>query len=148
MTFLAHNLEGLFVPAGTKNPCFAHTTGFGPSWVREAFTRCINKNVHQMRVALPWGNLVLEAPFNDADDDIRELIYLAYSEERRWIFVYDITEGLGLLFSEDDPARLLEGIDIDAADQQFRTVCDDWIATHNVKHAAAVRLWLELRTNG
>lgn len=148
MTFLAHNLEGLFVPVGTKNPRFASTIGLGPSWVREAFAHCINHNEHQLRVAIPFSDLVVEEPFNDDPHDMREVIYLAYSKDRQWIFVYDITEDLGLLFSEDDPAYLLAGIDIKSADQQFKTVCDKWIATDNVRHAAAVRLWLELRNSG
>jgi|GEM_PF-3593317 len=145
MTFLYKNLEGLFVPCGTKNPLFKFTTGFGPSFVRRAFSICISNNDYQIRTVLPRGDMVLEEDFIDDHSDIREVIYIAFNELNRWIFIYDITEDIGLLFSDESPEKLVADVDISNADKQFDEVCRKWAASQNVVHAASIQKWIDIR---
>lgn len=145
MTFLVRNLEGLFVPIGTRNPLFNFTTGFGPSFARDGFIKCIQDNAHEMRVALPYSDMILEEKFNYDEADLREIIYLAYDEDHRWIFLYDITEDLGLLFSDQNPDDIVRDFGIGESDSQFIDVCRKWSASKNEIHAAAIKKWLAIR---
>jgi len=145
MTFLSQNLEGLFVPLGTINPHFNFTTGFGPTFVRDAFIECINRNDYQIRAVLPQGDMILEEKFEYKEPDLREVIYIAYNEDHRWIFIYDITEDLGLLFCRDLPSEIVPEIDIVSADRQFNEVCQKWVKSHNAKHASSIQKWLNIR---
>jgi hypothetical protein len=148
MGFLSKTLGGVFVPWGTINPRWAHTTAFGPSYVRHAFGECIRRNRHLMRVAFPFVDLLEVGEFNIGPEEGGEKIYLAFDDIRKWIFVYHAMEDIGILFSDTALDELLPGENFLAADEQFYEVCQDWAIKDNKTHAAAIREWLNLRNNG